>query len=83
MKLSILTPETQLFEGEVTSVKVPGTEGPFEVLKGHAPVVSSLEKGAVYIKTEKGEEIFNIENGFIEVLNNNISLLVQAATEKA
>ncbi len=82
MKLSILTPEKQLFDGEVTSVKVPGSRGPFEILNNHAPVVSSLAKGEVLIKTSNGEETFNIENGFVEVLNNNISLLVQSAVEK-
>jgi F-type H+-transporting ATPase subunit epsilon len=57
---------------------VPGTAGQFEILAGHAPIVSSLQQGKVRIITETGEKkVFSILNGFIEVLNNEVSLLVQ------
>ncbi len=83
MNLSILTPDQELFSGEVTAVNVPGTKGPFQVLNNHAPIVSSLEKGEVVVKTSGGEEKFSIESGFIEVLNNNISILAQPVKEKS
>jgi F-type H+-transporting ATPase subunit epsilon len=77
MHLIILTPEKELFAGPVKSVKVPGTSGHFEVLDGHAPIVSSLQKGEVRVITETGEkQTYAIEQGFIEVLRNEVSVLV-------
>lgn len=82
MNITILTPESAIFQGPITSVKVPGTKGQFQVLKNHAPIVSSLEAGKVVVKKEDGSELsFGIEKGFIEVINNEISLLVQGVQE--
>lgn len=97
MNITILTPDKEIFQGGITSVKVPGTLGQFQVLKGHAPIVSSLKKGEITLVTDdgsykyyneesgtieegtqNGKEIkYAINGGFIEVLNNNISLLVR------
>ncbi|HQS06562.1 MAG TPA: F0F1 ATP synthase subunit epsilon [Daejeonella sp.] len=63
MKLEILTPDKKVFEGEVRSVTVPGTMGSFEVLKDHAPVISTLEDGKVIIRTDKDEETIFIKGG--------------------
>lgn len=77
MNLVVLTPKKKVFDGEVTSVKVPGTGGIFEVLKGHAALVSSLDEGVVRVKVTHGEDInFEIADGFIEVINNQVALLV-------
>jgi len=82
MNLIVLTPDRQVFSGAIKSIKVPGTKGQFEVLKNHQAIVSSLNAGKVRVILENGEkEIFNIQNGFIEVLNNEISLLVQGYQE--
>lgn len=78
MNITILTPDQEVFEGKINSVKVPGVSGQFEVLENHAPIVSALEKGNVRVIQADGNTLtFQIERGFIEVLNNNISLLVQ------
>ncbi len=78
MTISILTPDKEIFQGAITSVKVPGTDGQFQVLKNHAPIVSALSKGDVIFVKEGGEKMkITIEKGFIEVLNNEVSLLVQ------
>lgn len=77
MRLTIITPEKELFAGRVKSVRVPGTSGQFEVLNNHAPIVSSLQKGDVQVTTDKGQtHTFPIEQGFIEVLRNEVSVLV-------
>ena len=82
MNISVLTPDKEIFEGEITSVKVPGVGGQFEVLANHAAVVSALGSGEVRLHKKGGEKMtFKIEKGFIEVLNNNVSLLVQGYTE--
>ena len=78
MNLVVLTPEKEVFNGAISSVKVPGIGGQFEVLSGHAAIVSALGNGPVRILTDNGEkQVFEIEKGFIEVLNNEVALLVQ------
>jgi len=82
MNLVVLTPEKEIYSGIVKSVKVPGTSGQFEVLDGHAAIVSSLVEGGVRILDEKGaKKEFKIEKGFIEVLGAEVALLVQGVTE--
>ena len=82
MNLVVLTPEREIYNGGITSVKVPGVNGQFEILKDHAPIVSSLNKGEVRILDEGGQKkTFQIEKGFIEVLYNEVSLLVQGVEE--
>lgn len=78
MKLVVLTPEKEYFNGEVKSVKVPGTNGGFEILNNHAPIVSSLTAGHIGItstSTQGGESKLIITGGFIEAVNNEISIL--------
>ena len=83
MVISVLTPDRSVFEGEIQSVKVPGVSGEFEILKGHAALVSALKNGAVRIIEQNGtKKTFDIEKGFIEVLNDNVSLLVQGLTKE-
>ncbi|HXH98910.1 MAG TPA: ATP synthase F1 subunit epsilon [Sphingobacteriaceae bacterium] len=78
MKLEILTPDKTVFEGEVSSVTVPGTAGSFEILKDHAPIISTLEDGKVIIRSsDKSENAFLIKGGVVEVLNNNIMVLAE------
>lgn len=80
MNLEILTPDKKVFEGEVTAVTVPGTLGSFQILKDHAPIISTLEDGPVIIKGTSGKEenTFNIKGGVVEVLDNKIVVLAEA-----
>jgi F-type H+-transporting ATPase subunit epsilon len=78
MHLEIITPEKKIFEGEVNLVQVPGTSGSFAVLKNHAPIISTLEKGRIKIENEGGEKTyFNINGGVIEVKSNHIIVLAE------
>jgi F-type H+-transporting ATPase subunit epsilon len=54
MQLEIITPVNKVFSGSVKAVSLPGSEGIFQVLPGHAPIVSSLKKGMVKVDLEKG-----------------------------
>lgn len=68
MTISVLTPDKQLFQGNIISVKVPGTLGQFQVLKNHAPIVSSLEAGEVHIVTAAGGyEFYDEISGNIQI----------------
>ena len=65
MLLDILTPEKLLFEGEVKSIKLPGTSGEFEILNNHAPIISTLTKGEIYVTdAENKKQNFSI-NGVL------------------
>ena len=82
MNLTILTPVKELYQGEITAVKVPGVSGQFEVLKGHANIVSALGKGNVQITDSNGKKTnFKINQGFIEVLRDEIAVLVTGVEE--
>ena len=77
MILEIITPEKQLFSGEVTSVKFPGTTGEFEVQNNHAPIISTLSEGEIRVITsDNNTENFDINGGVIEMQNNKIIVLV-------
>ena len=76
MLLEIITPENKLFEGEVTSVKFPGTDGEFGVLNNHAPIISTLTSGVIRVITsENNTENFDINGGVIEMQKNKIIVL--------
>jgi F-type H+-transporting ATPase subunit epsilon len=82
MTLEILTPDKKLFSGEVYGVQLPGIGGMFEVLDKHAPIVSALKKGKLKILKDKNSSTqYTIQGGFVEVLNNTASVLVEGAKE--
>ena len=82
MTLEILTPEKKIFSGEVYGVQLPGIAGSFEVLEKHAPLVSALKAGNLKILKDKSSTTnYSIQGGFVEVINNKATVLVEGATE--
>jgi F-type H+-transporting ATPase subunit epsilon len=79
MILEILTPEKKFFSGEVESVLMPGTDGKFEILKGHAPLISSLKSGEIRVSQNSKDTIITINGGFVEVLNDKVNVMVEGA----
>ena len=76
MHLEIITPDKKIFEGEVSVVTFPGSDGSFQVLNHHAPLVSLLKDGIVEYKTaEKGASQVSITGGVVEVLKNKVIVL--------
>ncbi|MDB5134230.1 MAG: atpC [Mucilaginibacter sp.] len=80
MVLEILTPDKKVFEGEVSSVSLPGTLGSFEVLSHHAPLISTLEDGKLTVRGSGKEEVYLIQGGVVEVLNNKVMVLAEGIT---
>ena len=83
MELEILTPVKKLFSDTVYGVQLPGIGGSFEVLDKHAPLVSALKAGNLKVLKDKAmKNVFNykIQSGFVEVLNNKVTVLVEGAT---
>ena len=75
--LHIVSPEGTLVEQAVSAVTLPGTIGPFEVLKDHAALISSLEKGDIVYVTEGREQRLPIASGFVEVRDNLVDVCVE------
>jgi F-type H+-transporting ATPase subunit epsilon len=84
MILEILTPERKIFSGDVYGVQLPGISGSFEVLEKHAPMVSALKAGKLKVLTDKTNSTsYNIQSGFVEVLNNKATVLIEGAEERS
>jgi F-type H+-transporting ATPase subunit epsilon len=81
MQLEIITPDDQVFSGEVSEVTLPGTQGSFQVLNSHAPIISTLSAGQIKFKGASGEQVMNSEGGVVEVLDNKIIVLAEKITE--
>ncbi|HZM12846.1 MAG TPA: ATP synthase F1 subunit epsilon [Bacteroidales bacterium] len=82
MKIEIITPDSRIYSGDILSVRVPGKKGSFQVLKDHAPIISTLDQGPVIIEDEKGLVIrYEITGGVIEVKKNKIILLADSVSE--
>jgi len=79
MKLEIVAPLGKIYEGEVKELTLPGTDGEFGVLEGHAPLVSTLKAGVVDIKKDSGEELVAINWGYVEVSPNSVNIIVDEA----
>jgi F-type H+-transporting ATPase subunit epsilon len=79
MKIEIITPDKKIYDGEIKSVRVPGKKGSFQVLKDHAPIISTLEAGPVIIIDQADKKsVFEISSGVIEVKTNRIILLAES-----
>jgi F-type H+-transporting ATPase subunit epsilon len=75
----LVSPEKLLFSGEVTQVDVPGSEGDFGVLAGHAPIVTTLRPGILVIYAERDALRIVIEGGFAEVGPAGLTVLADMA----
>jgi len=83
MNLEILTPEHKVFSGKVYGIQLPGTNGSFEILEKHAPMIASLGKGRMKVIKDKNmnhNESYDITGGLVEILDNNVSVLIEDAT---
>lgn len=79
MKVDIITPDSKVFSGEVTSVSLPGANGSFQILNNHTNLISSLEAGLLTTVTESGEtKELNISGGVVEVLKNEVIVLAES-----
>lgn len=75
MKLEIITPEQNVFSGEVDLVTLPGKEGQFQILKDHAPLVSTLTTGDLVYEAAGKKETIVVDGGVVQVLNNKVLVL--------
>ncbi|MCP4520589.1 MAG: ATP synthase F1 subunit epsilon [Cytophagales bacterium] len=77
MYLEVITPDKNVYKGEVTSVTLPGAKSPFQVLNDHASTVSALEEGKLLIQEGKEVKVLEVVGGVVEVLNNKVIVLAE------
>ncbi|MEO8194875.1 MAG: ATP synthase F1 subunit epsilon [Gemmatimonadales bacterium] len=80
LKVSVISPESVLFEGEVTSVVAPAFDGEVGILQDHAPMMTLLGKGLLRLGSAGSEKRFDIEGGFLQVVENNVRIVTERAT---
>ena len=78
MKVKITKPDSTLYDGEAKLVQLPGTGGLFEILNNHAPIISSLGRGAIrLVADDDQEQTFDIRGGVVKGQQNDLLILVQ------
>jgi F-type H+-transporting ATPase subunit epsilon len=79
MYLEIVSPDKIVYSGNIRLIQVPGSKGSFEILKGHSPIISTLDNGSIKIITDNGEQVFfKINGGVIEFAKNKAIVLVES-----
>jgi F-type H+-transporting ATPase subunit epsilon len=77
--LSVISPEQMLFDGPASFVVVPAHDGEIGILYDHAPLMAILGEGTLRVETEGGAREFHVSRGFVQVLNNVVSVLSEEA----
>ena len=81
MHLEIITPDKKVFDGEATIVTFPGSDGSFQIMNNHAPLISLLNEGIVEYKTKDSKKQVRITGGVVEVLKNKVIVLADGIKE--
>ena len=80
LNVSIISPEAVLYEGTTDSVVAPAHDGEVGILTGHAPMMALLGKGVLRIGAESGGQRFNVDGGFLQVVDNTVRVVTERAT---
>jgi len=82
LKVSVISPEAILFEGEVESVVAPAFDGEVGILQHHAPMVTLLGTGELRLKGGGSDRRFTVEGGFLQVVDDHVRVVTERATVK-
>ena len=80
LKVSVISPESILFEGEARSVVAPAFDGEVGILENHAPLMTLLGKGQLRLGGGDGDRRFRIDGGFLQVVDNVVRVVTEQAT---
>ena len=78
INLEIVTPEKTIYKDVINSITIPGTLGSFQVLKDHAPLISSFEVGVITVQKNGNKNYFSTSGGTVEVEKNKILVLADS-----
>jgi F-type H+-transporting ATPase subunit epsilon len=79
LNVEIVTPHGIVFKGALISCTAPGVNGQFQILSGHAPLLANLQIGEIKLRNSEGQKRLATSGGFLEVKDNNISIIVESA----
>jgi F0F1-type ATP synthase, epsilon subunit (mitochondrial delta subunit) len=79
LNVSVISPEAVLYQGETTSVVAPAYDGEVGILTGHAPMMALLGKGVLRLGDAGGRK-FNVEGGFLQVVDNTVRVVTEKAS---
>jgi len=79
LNVSVISPEAVLYEGTTDSVVAPAFDGDVGILTGHAPMMALLGKGVLRLGIGGGQR-FNVEGGFLQVVDNNVRVVTEKAS---
>ena len=83
LNFALVSPERELFHGEVDHVVIPGSEGEFGVLPAHAPVMSVVKPGALRVFNDGAERRIFVNGGFADVTPEGLTVLAEEAIDLA
>ncbi|GLQ23139.1 ATP synthase epsilon chain [Algimonas ampicilliniresistens] len=83
LTFSLVSPERELFSGQVDQVDLPGTEGNLGILPDHAPLMAAIRTGAITVYADGKEEQFFVQGGFADVTPAGLTVLAERATPMA
>lgn len=76
--LLVNTPEATQVDTEVSLVELPGVVGRFEVLAGHAPLITALAQGRIrYVSAEGNQSFIEVKSGFVEIVDNRVTVCAE------
>lgn len=81
LKVSVISPEATLFQGEVDSVIAPAFDGEVGILTSHAPMMTLLGKGILKLGSQGSAGQFAVEGGFLQVVDDNVRVVTEKATK--
>ena len=81
LTVSVISPEAVLFEGEAEAVVAPAFDGEVGILTGHAPMMTLLGRGTLRVGGAGGDRRFQVEGGFLQVVDNQVRVVTERASE--
>ena len=79
MHVRIISPEASVYDGEADSLVVPAFDGEVGILPRHAPLMTLLGHGRLTVRTGGGERMFDVQGGFVQVVNDTVSVVAEHA----
>ena len=76
MKVVIAKVDQNLFDGEATSVTLPGAQGEMTILKNHEPLITTLKAGIIVVRADGEEKEFSISSGVLEVRHEGVTVIL-------
>ena len=79
LKVSVISPEKVVYEGEASSVVAPAFDGELGILTGHAPMITALGTGTLRVEGGAGTQRFTVEGGFLQVVDDQVRVVTERA----